>query len=128
MSRPARRRRTSPARQPAPGSPPARVRSQLSRPCQERGRRRDAAPASCACGQLLQLTGYDLIGPNRRVGSVPRSPIWIDVLISRLGERAMHLLSVLHARRAIRHGAHQRMTETHQCAELDQPGRLGRSR
>ncbi len=59
---------------------------------------------------------------------MPRSAIRVGFGIGRLGQRAMHVLAVSGARRAIGRRAHQRMTKPHPRTELDQPRRLGRRR
>ena len=54
----------------------------------------------------------------RRSGSSDR--------IRRVGERLVHVAAVARVRRAVDRRADERMREAHACAELDQPGRLGR--
>ena len=59
---------------------------------------------------------------------MPRSAIRVEFGVGRLGQRAMDVLAVAGARRAISRRAHQRMTKPHPRTQLDQPRRLGRRR
>jgi hypothetical protein len=105
-------------------SPPTttgHVRSQLRRSFEERGRGGDsAAGPRPPCG-VLQLAGDRFIEARSRVGAMPRTTIGIDVGIGRLGERAVHLLTVGDGRRLVDHRAQQGVPEPDMGAELDEP-------
>jgi hypothetical protein len=59
---------------------------------------------------------------------MPRAPVGIGCRIGCLGQRAMHLSAVGVGRRLVDRRAHQRVTEPHEGAEVDQPCGPGRSR
>ena len=103
-----------------------RVRGQLGRSLEERGRGRDAAPALGAVGRALEFVGDRLVETGRRVRAMPCAAIRIGLGIRRLGQRAVHLLALVHGCRPVHRRAHQRMAEAHPGAERDQLCRLGR--
>ena len=71
-----------------------RVRGQLGRSLQERGRGRDAAAAPGAVGRAFQLIGDRLVEPGCSVRAMPCAAIRILLGIRRFGQRAMHLSGV----------------------------------
>ena len=71
-----------------------RVRGQLGRSLQERGRGRNAAAAAGAVGRALQLIGDRLVEPGCSVRAMPCAAIRIRLGIRRFGQRAMHLSGV----------------------------------
>ena len=105
-------------------SSPCRVRGQLGRSLEERGRGRDAAPALGAVGRAFQLVGDRLVETGGRVCAMPCAAIRIGLGVGRLGQRAMHLLTFVHGCRPVHRRAHQRMAEAHPGAERDQLCRL----
>ena len=109
--------------------PPAatgRDRGQLCRSLEEGGRRGDAAAVARAAGRALQLVGHGLVETRRGVRAMPCAPIGIELRVGRLGQRAMDVAAVRHARRPVRRRAHQRMPEPHPRADVDQARGLGR--
>ncbi len=100
--------------------------SQLGRPLQEGGGRRNAAAALRPAGRALQLIRHPLVGPGRRLGTVPGASIGIGLLIGRLGQRSMHLLAVARVGGPVGRRADQWMPEPHPDTEFDQRGGLGR--
>jgi hypothetical protein len=103
-----------------------RLGRQHRRAFEERGGGGKAPARLRSSGRAFQLRGNLLVRPHRRVGPMPRSAVRIEMWIGHIGQRAMHLLQVAHAGRAVGRRAHQRMTETHPRTELDEPRGLGR--
>ena len=68
-----------------------RIRGQLCRSLEERGRGGDAAASLRAPGRALQFVGDGLVETRSRVRAMPCAPIGIDFGIGRLGQSAMHL-------------------------------------
>jgi len=81
-----------------PWTSPSRVGSQLGRPLQERGGRRDAAAAPRPVGRTFQLAGDRLVGSWRRLCTMPRSAIGLELRIRSRRQCAMHLLAVMRGR------------------------------
>ncbi len=103
-----------------------RVRGQLGRSLQERGRGRDAAAAAGAVGRAFQLIGDRLVEPGCSVRAMPCAAIRILRGIRRFGQGAMHRLAFGHVCRPVHGRAHQRVAEAHAGTERDQLRRLGR--
>ncbi len=101
-----------------------RIRGQLCRSREERGRRGDAAASLRAPGRALQLVGDGLVETRSRVRAMPCAPIGLGFGIGRLGQSAVHLLAVEDGRRLVDRRAHQRVTEPHMGTEIDQLLRL----
>ena len=59
---------------------------------------------------------------------MPRATVGIERRVGRLGECVVHVAAVARVRRPVHRRAHERMREAHAQFELDQPGRLRRSR
>jgi len=87
---------------------------------EEGGRRRDAATSQRSICRTLELRGDVFVGALRRLRTMPCSAIRIDVGVDRLGQRPMRLLAVGQGCCPVHGRAHQRMTESHQGAELEQ--------
>ena len=90
---------------------PRRIRRQLGRALQKRGRRCDAPTALGPAGRALQFPGHDLVGPRGGAGTVPRPAIGIGALIGRLGQGPVHPPPVANSRRPANRRAHQRMAK-----------------
>ena len=93
--------------------------------------RRQAAARPRSAGRALQLGGDVLVEPGRRVREVPGAAIGVDVGIGGFGQRPVNALSLLRRCRALDRRTHERMTEAHLRAEIDQSrggGRRGRVR
>ena len=71
-----------------------RVRSQLGRPLQERGRGRDTAAALRPVGGGNQLGGDVLVGSVGCLGAVPGAAVGIEVRVDRLGEGLVHRAAI----------------------------------
>ena len=110
-----------------PTTASGRIRGQLGRSLEERGRCGDAASGLRARSRALELVGQGLVETRSRVRAMPRAPIGISLGIGRLGQCEVHLTAVRNRRRLVDRRAHQGVTEPHQGAEVDQPGGLGRS-
>ena len=111
----------SPARRPArdprgaPDHASARRRAAGTRP-----RRRPTARLRPA-GRALELRGDLLIGSRRGRQPDASPPVGIDSPVGRLRQRAGGPPGVLHRRRSVNGGAHERMTEGHALAHRQQP-------
>jgi hypothetical protein len=91
--------------------------------------RRQATAGPCSSRRALQLGGDVFVEPDRRVRKMPGAAIGVDIGIGGLGQRPVNALSLLRRRPALYRRPHQRMSEPHLRAELDQaPGRGGRGR
>ena len=108
-----------------PATASGRIRGQLCCSLEERGRCGDAAARLRAPGRALQLVRQGLVETRSRVRAMPRAPIGIGLGIGRLGQREVHLTAVRNGCRLVDRRAHQRVTEPHEGAEVDQPGGLG---
>ena len=106
-----------------PLRPATRIRRQLARAFLKRGARCQAAPRPRPPGRVLQFGGDVLVQSGSRLSEVPRTPIRIEIGVSRIGERAMHKQPLIGRACAIDGRSHQRMAEAHMRAELDQSGR-----
>ena len=104
------------------------VRRQLGRPLQERGGRGQPATTLRTVGRVRHLGGHRLVRRRRRVRAMPGATVGIEDRVGRVGERPVHVAAVARVRRAVDRRADERMREAHACAELDQPGVLGRPR
>ena len=111
-----------------PPGPAPRVRRQLGRALVERGAGRQAAPRPRAAGRVLELGGDVLVEPFRRLRAVPRAAIGIDAGVGDRGEHLVDAPLLVRGGRPVHGGPHERMAEAHVGAEVDQAGRLRRSR
>ena len=113
----------------ASARPPRRAGSAVSSVARARNAAAAATPprARARLGRALQLVGHGLVGTRRGMRTVPGAPIGIQLRIGRLGQRAMGVPAVRHARRPVRRRAHQRMPEPHPRTDLDQARGLGRA-
>ena len=82
--------------------------------------RRQAAARPRSPGRALQLGGDVLVEPGCRLRAVPGAAIRIDVGIGGIGERAVHVPTVLRRASAVDRRTHERMTEAHLRAEFNQ--------
>ena len=95
----------------------------------EEGRRRRQAPARLgATGRPLQLRGNRFVQRRSCVCEMPRPAVGVGLEIGRLGESPMCPLAILRRCRPVNGRAHERMTESHPAAELDEPRRRRRFR
>ena len=102
--------------------PPAcGIGGQLGRSLQESSRGCDAAATLRPVGGALQPGGDALVETDRRVGSMPSSPIGIHLAVRRLGQRAMNLPAGGLSNGPIDRRAHEWMPESHAGVNLDQP-------
>ena len=108
-------------------APAPRIGRQLDGALVKCGARRQAASRPRSAGRALQFGGDVLVEPGRRLRKVPGAAIGVDVGIGGLGERAVDALALLRRRRAVDRRTHERMTEAHLRAEIDQ-SRGGRRR
>jgi hypothetical protein len=105
-----------------------RIWSQLGRISQERRRRGHSTAGPGQLGRALQLGRDRLVGTRRRLTTVPRAVLAIDLGIDRVGKRLVHAPAVSTARRSVDSGPDQRMAEPHPTADGDQLRRLRRFR
>ena len=93
--------------------------------------RRQAASRPRSAGRALELGGDVLVEPGRRVRAVPGAAIGVDVGIGGFGQRPVNALSLLRRCCALHRRTHERMSEAHLRAEIDESrggGRRGRVR
>ena len=83
-------------------------------------------PRACARPADRSSSEADLlIGSRRRRRQVPRPPVGVEFAVGRLGQRQVRCLALRQRGRPVDSRAHQRMTEPHPRADLEQPVRLG---
>jgi len=71
--------------------------------------------------RALKLRGDVRVGPVRGLLPVPGPVVGIVAGVGDLGQRPVHVLPLARRRRPVGRPAHERMTECHPGAELDQP-------
>ena len=101
---------------------------QLGGALEERCAGRQPAPRPRPAGRALQLGRDVLVEPFRRLGAVPGATIGIGAGVGDLGERLVGAPLLVRRGRPVHRGPNERMAEPHVGAELDQAGRLRRSR
>jgi hypothetical protein len=102
------------------------VGGQPRRVLQEGRRRRQPAARLRPAGRALELGADLLVGFRRGLGAMPGAAIRIDRRIARVGQRPMRALPLLPCCGRIDGRAHQRVTEPHAGANVDQAVRLFR--
>jgi hypothetical protein len=93
---------------------------QLGGPFVKCGAGCQAASRPRSPGRALQLGGDVLVEPGRRVRKVPGAAIRIDIGIGGLRECTVDVLALLRCRPAVHRRAHERVSEPHLRAEIDQ--------
>ena len=102
-----------------PPAPLRRIRAQLRRARKERCSRR--APTGLRpVGRALQLGGHRLVDTHRRVSTMPRPAIGIDLRIGRLRQRPMRRSPLGRGCRPVYRGPHQWVPEADTGSDLDQ--------
>jgi len=110
----------------------SRLWCECRRALEERGDRRHSTASPRPAGGALEFRRKVLVGHGRSLGSVPRSPVRVELWIGCLRKRAMDGSPLLQPGCPIHGGANQRVAEHHASAQLDQAfgldrfgGRLG---
>ena len=85
-----------------------------------------AAPTLARAVELF-VAGDVLVGPGRRLGTVPGTSVGIGIGVGGLGQRPVHVLPVRQGRRAVDRRTHQGVTKEHPGPDLEKTG-LGRRR
>jgi hypothetical protein len=104
-----------------------RVGGQLGRTLKERGRRGQAAAGLRPSRGPLEFTRDILVGVRNGMSAVPGTAIGIELRIDHLRQRGVHPPAIGRRCASVSRRAHQRMPEPHPDADLEQPGRFGKT-
>ena len=91
---------------------------------EERGSSSEAATRLRPRRRALELAGHLLVGRGRRLRTVPRAAIRVDLRIGCVRQRAVSLAPLVRLGRAVHRRAHERMTEHHCTVQRQQAFRL----
>ena len=100
---------------------------QRGRALEEGGSGGEAAARLRARRGALELGGHLLVGHGRRLRTVPRAAIRVDLRIGCLRERAVGLAPLARLGRPVHRRAHERMAEHHRAVQRQQALRLRRA-
>ena len=110
----------------APGTR-RRIGRELGGALEERSRRSKPAASLRATGRTVELEGDILVRPARGTRAVPRPSIRVSFGVGRLGERTVHVVSVVARSRVVRGGANERVRKLDSLTDLEEPGVQGRA-